>query len=135
MALALAGQALNNPFANPNNPHPMSSAVPQDDLLFLGTHGHVIAIDKKDGSTCWEVSLPRTGYQVVTMILEDGVLLCGTAGRVFGLDPQGGSILWDNQLPGRGHGVVAMCTSKQSTNQSSASAAFVAQKKQQAAGS
>lgn len=109
----------------------MSPFTSTDELLFLGTHGHVIAVDKKDGSTCWEISLPRTGYQVVTMILEDGVLLCGTAGRVFGLDPQDGSILWDNQLPGRGHGIVAMCTTKQSTSQSSASAAFEAHKQQQ----
>lgn len=113
----------------------MSASASLGDLLFLGTHGHVIAIDKQGGSKQWEVSLPRTGYQVVTMILEDGVLLCGTGGKVFALDPENGSILWDNQLPGLGRGVVAMCTASQSTSQSSAVAALETYKQQQASGS
>lgn len=94
-----------------------------DDYLFLGTGGHVIAVEKRGGKTVWKTSLPKTGYQVVVMFVEDGVLFCGTAGRVFGLDPRDGRILWSNDLPGVGQGVVAMCTVQQSTDQASSVAA------------
>ena len=42
--------------------------------LFLGTHGHVIAVNKKDGEKVWSISLPRTGYSVVSILFEDGML-------------------------------------------------------------
>ena len=87
-----------------------------DNYVFLGTHGHVIALDKRDGTLVWETSLPRTGYQVVVMLVEDGKLLCATAGRAFALDPLDGSILWENNLTGRGQGIVALCSMRQSTD-------------------
>jgi len=84
-----------------------------ENFLFTGTHGHVIAIDQSDGSTVWKTSLPKTGWDVVVMLVENGRLLCGTGGRVFALDPIDGRILWENGLPGLGQGVVGLCTLRQ----------------------
>lgn len=86
------------------------------DLLFLGTHGHVVAVDRRSGRTRWRTSLPRTGWNVVTLMLEEGRLFCSSGGRAFALDPSDGSILWENGLPGMGHGIVAMCTVDRSTH-------------------
>ncbi len=81
-------------------------------LLFAGTHGHVIAMDKATGRTLWATSLPRTGYSVVSIVLEDGLLLCASGGRVFALDPTDGWIKWTNDLPGMGTGLVYLSTAQ-----------------------
>ena len=80
-------------------------------LLFAGTHGHVVALDKRNGTTVWSTSLPRTGYSVVSIILEDGLLFCASGGRVFALD-----IMWDNQMPGLGAGLVFLATENSARN-------------------
>ncbi len=94
-----------------------------DDYLFVGTGGRVLALAKSDGKTLWSTSLPRTGYQVVVMLVEDDTLFCATAGRAFALDPHNGRILWDNGLPGAGQGVTALCTARQPSDPASAAAA------------
>ena len=112
----------------PNTPreHHVSRTSSADDYLFLGTHGHVIALDKRSGETVWTTSLPKTGYQIVVMLVEDGQILCASAGRAFALDPTSGRILWDNSLPKMGQGIVVLCTVKQSAGQASAAAAQAA---------
>ena len=79
-------------------------------FLFAGTHGHVVAIDKRTGETVWSTSLPRTGYSVVSILHEDGLLFCASGGRVFALDPEDGNVMWDNQMPGLGAGLVYLAT-------------------------
>lgn len=81
-----------------------------DQLLFLGTHGHVKAVRKDDGSDVWVVSLPGTGYEVVTLLYEDGTLFAGSNGKLFGLDPSDGSILWSNSLSGLGYDHMVLAT-------------------------
>ncbi|MFT5155093.1 MAG: outer membrane protein assembly factor BamB [Planctomycetota bacterium] len=93
----------------------MPKQASTNNYLFLGTHGHVMAIDQTDGSTIWKTSLPKTGFQAVVMMVENGKLLCATAGRAFAVDPVNGKILWENHLPGLGQGVVGMCTVNQSS--------------------
>lgn len=83
-----------------------------DDHLFVGTHGHVLAVDQTSGRTLWDTSLPGTGYSVVSIVVEGGRLLCASGGKVFALDPTDGSILWENALPGMGTGVVFLTTSR-----------------------
>jgi len=85
------------------------------DQLYVGTHGHVLALDKQSGESLWATSLPASGYQVVSIIHEDGLLFCGSGGHVYGLDPADGSILWSNDLPGMGHGRVYLATARSST--------------------
>lgn len=80
--------------------------------MFVGTHGHVLALEKETGKTAWERSLPGTGYAVVAIVFEDGRLLCGTGGKAFALDPQDGKILWENSLRGMGMGVVFVTTAQ-----------------------
>lgn len=81
-----------------------------DQLLFIGTHGHVKAVSKEDGSDVWCTSLPKTGYEVVTLLFEDGVLFAGSNGSVFSLDPHNGSILWSNSLTGLGFDHMVLAT-------------------------
>ena len=81
-----------------------------DQLLFIGTHGHVKAIAKEDGSDVWSISLPGTGYEVVTLLFEDGILFAGSNGKVFGVDPRDGSILWSNPLSGLGYDHMVLAT-------------------------
>ncbi len=83
-------------------------------LLFAGTHGWVLAIDKHNGKTVWETSLPSTGYSVVSILLEDGLLFCASGGRTFALDPEDGRIMWTNHMPKRGNGLVYLATEQSS---------------------
>lgn len=79
-------------------------------LIFLGTHGYVLALEKEKGREVWRTSLPGTGYSIVSIIYEDGQLLCASGGHAFGLDPENGEILWHNNLAGLGHGLIYMTT-------------------------
>jgi len=83
-----------------------ASACPRRDYAFLGTHGHVIAIRKSNGRKAWQTSLPRTGYEVVSILVDGDQLICASGGRVFGLDAATGEIRWTNALKGLGNGVV-----------------------------
>lgn len=80
--------------------------------LFVGTHGHVVALAKSDGAVIWDTSLPGTGYSVVSLVFEEGRLFCGTGGKVFALDPENGRILWTNALPGLGTGLIYLSTAQ-----------------------
>ena len=79
-------------------------------MLFLGTHGHVIALEKQTGETLWSVSLDKTGYDVVSIVYEDDTLFCASGGHAFALDPETGDTLWTNDLPGMGYGLVFLTT-------------------------
>ena len=109
----------NNRHSAPADPV-MQNRSRADNYLFLGTHGHVLAIDQLDGRTVWSTSLPGTGYQVVVMLVEAGKLYCASGGHAFALDPIDGSILWTNDLPGMGKGIVALCTLRSSAGESGA---------------
>ena len=91
-----------------------------DRLLFAGTHGHVVALEKDTGRTVWTTSLPRTGYSVVSIVIEDGLLLCASGGRVFALDPSDGWIKWSNEMPRLGGGLVYLATGQSSAQGSMA---------------
>ena len=83
-----------------------------DDLLFVGTYGHVRAIDKKRGRMVWDTSLPKTGYDVVTLLHEDGLLFAASKGQLFALDPETGRIRWRNALKNMGHGHLLLATTR-----------------------
>jgi len=80
--------------------------------LFVGTYGHVVALNKTNGRKAWTTSLPRTGYSVVSIVCEDGKLYCAAGGRVFALDPDTGEILWSNGLKGLGTSQVYLTTAR-----------------------
>ncbi|GJM23578.1 MAG: hypothetical protein DHS20C15_34930 [Planctomycetota bacterium] len=86
--------------------------------VFVGTHGHVVAVDQETGATIWETSLPGTGYSVVAIVFESGRLLCASGGKVFALDPLDGSIRWENPLRGMGTGVTYLTTARSNDTES-----------------
>lgn len=71
-------------------------------LLFVGTNGCVRAVDKRTGEDVWDVSLPGTGYDIVSLLYEPGVLFAGSKGHLFALNPETGAFLWKNGLKGLG---------------------------------
>ena len=95
---------------------PASRIKQLDDLVFVGTHGHVVAVRRRDGDLLWKTSLPSTGYSVVSILVEEDQLVCASGGRVFGLDPFSGEIRWDNGLSGLGTGQVYLATRRSSTH-------------------
>ena len=105
------------------------------DYVFVGTYGHVVAIDQENGETVWKVSLPRTGFSIASIIVENGQVLCGSGGRVFALEPETGEILWSNGMPGMGHGYVLLATAQSSGAAAAALVAESAARKSSAAGS
>lgn len=48
--------ASTNPNANPD------ADRKYDHLLFAGTYGNVVAIDKQSGATVWRTALPKSSY-------------------------------------------------------------------------
>lgn len=77
-------------------------------LVFVGIYGHVVAISKRSGRKKWQVSLPRTGYAIVSVVSEGGRVLAGSKGLLFGIDPRRGQIEWTNRLKGLGYEHLAL---------------------------
>ena len=103
------------------------------DLLFLGTYGHVVAVSKRTGRKVWSTSLPRTGWDVVTIAYEENTLYCATAGRLFAIDPSTGEILWKNDLKGLGSGLVFLTTVQSNNTEAVLTVLREAAKRKQAA--
>jgi outer membrane protein assembly factor BamB len=101
--------------------------TPSEDLLFVGTHGYVAALNKFTGAEAWRTSLPKTGWSVVTLLHEDGVLFAGTGGQVFALNPATGEIAWNNTLPGLGSSHLCLATIRASPNAGAAPLPQIAQ--------
>ncbi|GBG92479.1 hypothetical protein CBR_g55630 [Chara braunii] len=112
-AISTAASALSTPPTIKEDGSGVGSTLPGlSDLVFVGTYGHVAAIDvTNDGKTVWSYSLPWTGYGVVNTLLEGGKLFVGCGGRVFALDPLSGKEIWRNVLPGLRRGFVTLATS------------------------
>jgi len=83
-------------------------------LLFIGTYGHVRAVDKFTGGDYWTTDLPGTGYDIVTLLYESGLLFAGSKGYVFALEPTTGKILWKNELRGLNYNHMTLATAVQS---------------------
>jgi outer membrane protein assembly factor BamB len=91
--------------------HQRAELTPND-FLFLGTHGHVVAVNKRTGRKAWQTSLPKTGWDMVAVVYEEDTLFCATKGRLFALDPLSGEILWKNDLKGLGSDLVFLTTAQ-----------------------
>ncbi len=81
--------------------------------LYIGTNGHVSAIDPNTGDELWRTRLMEGFFRATTgsdvrVIDKDDVVYAGCSGHVFALDAATGRILWQNNLPGLGHGDVFM---------------------------
>jgi len=107
--------------------------TPPEDLLFVGTHGWVAALHKYTGAEAWRTNLPRTGWNVVTLLHEDGVLFAATGGHVFAINPATGEIAWNNELKGLGTSHLCLATLRQSPNAGAAPLPQIAQSAEQEA--
>ncbi|NLW86705.1 MAG: PQQ-binding-like beta-propeller repeat protein [Planctomycetes bacterium] len=92
------------------------SADTRANLIFVGTHGHVRALDKHTGAEVWTTSLPGTAYSLVILLCEDGIVFAGANGKLFALHPSSGEILWRNELPGLRYGPMTLATTTAATN-------------------
>jgi len=93
-------------------------------LLVVGYQGYVLGLDPVSLAVQWSTSLPKTGYDVVTVKVystnssADSTnssvesVYAGSAGRVFKIDPGSGVITQSNQLPGRGKKRIDLCHHK-----------------------
>lgn len=80
------------------------------DLLFVGIHNSVVALDTKDGTAVWRAKL---GGMSFVNVYWDGVeLFASTKGEAFRLDPGNGDVIWHNKLKGLGTGLVTLTTNR-----------------------
>jgi outer membrane protein assembly factor BamB len=75
------------------------------DYLFIGSNGHVCAIDPGSGTEVWRTRLQEgvftaTRSQDVAVIVRDGKVYAGSQGHLFALAAASGEILWHNELEG-----------------------------------
>jgi outer membrane protein assembly factor BamB len=80
----------------------------QNQLLYIGISGTVLAVDRATGQEVWRTKLKSSDF--VNVVLEDGALYAGTRGELFCLDPATGQIRWKNELSGLGWGLVTIAS-------------------------
>jgi outer membrane protein assembly factor BamB len=83
-----------------------------DERLYIGSNGHVSAIDPRTGAEVWRTKLQQglitsTGAADVSVIVRDSVIYAGSAGHLFALSTDG-TILWENSLKGLGYNDVSL---------------------------
>lgn len=70
--------------------------------LILGINGHVVAINKDDGSELWRKKL-KSG--TITVVSSDNTkVYASSSGHLFCLDKATGEQIWTNSLKGLGYG-------------------------------
>jgi outer membrane protein assembly factor BamB len=83
--------------------------------LYVGTKGHVCALDVKTGAEVWRTDLGHglVGLDV-SLIVADGRVFAGAGGYITSLDAQSWKVLWSNDLKGLGFNHVALAMTGQS---------------------
>ena len=80
--------------------------------LYIGSNGHVCAINPQTGEELWRTSLKTgtlssTTYQDVAVIVREDIIYAGCYGHLFALS-RDGTILWHNPLKGLGHNDISL---------------------------
>jgi outer membrane protein assembly factor BamB len=84
------------------------------ELLYIGSNGHVAAIDPATGRQVWRTQLGGGGLfsstraQDVTVLQHEAYVFAGCAGHLFCLDARTGTERWNNGLEGMGHNDVTL---------------------------
>jgi outer membrane protein assembly factor BamB len=85
--------------------------MPQD-TLYIGTNGHVAAIDTANGNERWRTKLGQgftsTAQADVTILLDGDRLLAGSMGHLYCIDATNGAVVWQNDLEGLGYNDITM---------------------------
>lgn len=118
MCNALSGSTITS-FARPAalSQRPRSTAgmgvswLTEDNMIFIGIHGSVLALDPATGEQLWQTKLK--GGQFVNVTVVDNTVYATTKGEIFALDPVSGEIRWHNPLTGLGLGLVSIAGSAQ----------------------
>ena len=81
--------------------------------LYIGTNGHVLAIDPASGVEMWRTKLmsgifSATAAQDVSVLDLGEKLFAGSNGHLFCLSAQTGEVLWHNELQGLGNNDVTL---------------------------
>jgi outer membrane protein assembly factor BamB len=83
------------------------------DQLFIGSNGHVCAIDRATGQELWRTKLQQgmlkaTHYADVSVIVREGTVYAGSQGHLFAINSENGQILWHNELPSLGYNDISL---------------------------
>lgn len=76
------------------------------DRIFIGAHGHAVALEASTGREVWRTKLRGAGF--VSTGVQGDRLLAATGGHLFCIDPVTGRVLWQNELKGLGYGLVSL---------------------------
>lgn len=106
----------------------IQSSAPIDQLVFVGFHSQVIALDRESGDRVWHWKCPR-GSGFVGILLDGDRLIVSVMGYMYCLDPETGAERWHNHLEGTGTG--APCLASLRGGGSIQSIPGIAAKKQQ----
>lgn len=83
------------------------------ETLYIGTNGHVSAIQPETGEELWRTKLgsgvfSAPGHQDVCVLQHRGLIFAGCYGHLFCLNAETGELLWTNDLKGLGHNDVTL---------------------------
>lgn len=80
--------------------------------LYIGTNGHVAAIDAENGQEFWRTKLGAglepAAYADVCVLEHGSRIFAGAMGHLFCLDARTGVVIWRNDLKGMGHNDVTL---------------------------
>ena len=80
-----------------------------DQLIFVGFHSQVVALDRDDGRVVWKWGSPK-GKGYVTVLLDGDRLIASVMGYTYCLEAATGRQLWFNELAGMGVGVASLAS-------------------------
>ena len=81
--------------------------------VYVGIHGHVLALDPATGTELWRTKLEGVRARTssfVNVLLDGEQVYASFSGEVFCLDARTGALRWQNQLRGLGTGLVTMAS-------------------------
>ena len=80
----------------------------QNENIFIGMKGTVLALDRATGAEVWRT--PLAGCDFVNVVLDGGELFATSKGEIFCLDAATGQLRWANGLKGLGFGLISIAT-------------------------
>ena len=80
-----------------------------DQLVFVGFHSRVVALDRDTGRLVWQWKSPKgSGY--TTVFVDGDRVIVSVMGYTYCLVPATGEQLWSNDLKGMGTGVPSIAS-------------------------
>lgn len=87
--------------------------------LYLGISGHIVCINKQDGTELWRTKLKSSA--ITNVYFEQGSLYAHAGGHLYSVHAKSGEIQWKNELKGLGYGTCIIAGSNSSIIQAQAS--------------